>query len=109
MLLNIVERRVLSFREGLLYVVSKSEIIRLIFAGSFLISYLYLLKMFFLLPYIVADYNLIVNTDIKIYLAIIILVIYSLTTEKLYESRLKMLIDIIAAEFLTILGMYFPI
>lgn len=106
---NIVVSRILSFREEILYIVSKNVIIRLLFAGSFLIAYLYLLKMFFLLPYIVADYNLIVNTDIKIYLSIIILIIYSITTEKLYETHLDMLIDLFVGSLLTLLGIYFPI
>lgn len=64
---NIVVSRILSFREEILYIVSKNVIIRLLFAGSFLIAYLYLLKMFFLLPYIVADYNLIVKIYITMF------------------------------------------
>lgn len=108
-LLDKIEVKVLWIRELALSIVSQNTILRLVLAAIFLIAYLYLLKMFFLLPYILPEYSLIVNVNLKIYIAIIIIALYSLTTEKIYSSRLEMLKDILAAEISTIIGMYFPI
>lgn len=110
-MLDVVSSRIFSYREKALDIVSKNEDIREGIKTLFSVAFGHIFSYVFLRPVIISDYNLINNIGISIYVSFVIVGIYCLVLEKLFDFETTEFLNFnIYGLFLgTILGAYiFP-
>lgn len=101
--------KIKNWREEILSVVGKNNNLKTLFKGLFIIAYLHLMKYFFLLPVIIADYNCIVNSSYKIVVDILIISIYSFLHQSLFTSEENMQEELVYALLIAAVGVPFSI